>query len=793
MSQKNRPIKTLLSVSIALALSSGAVQAQEEAGTTRIIEEIVVTATKRAKAAQDIPITVQAIGEEALEDLNIGNFEDYIRHLPGVTSAGQGPGQMNVFIRGVSTGKGNVKVSGALLEEPNVAFYLDEAPISMGGRSLDPYMTDMARVEVLPGPQGTLFGASSQAGTVRLITNKPVYNDFEAGFVTSISNTHKGEMSNSVEAHLNFPLIDDKLAARIAIYNVKEGGFIDNVPGSKQIENPIVAATPRSAREIITNTTLAGNDFNDATFMGFRGGLKYAINDDWEVLVQHTHQGLETEGVWDYDPLLGDLKTQTFTPSNAEDIWDHTSWTVTGRLANLDLIYTGAYLDRTREGKQDYTGYADSGPFMPYYICDYPGYAFCGTPDLNVIQFLDIERTNHEFRVTTDPDKRVRLIAGVFMEDFDTIERGDWSYPAAMDVGFDPNAPFPTATSSNPNTRSPDIVYFNDYTKGKEELSFFGELTFDITDNFSAMIGARSYDIDISLNGSSNYGQRTEGDSGTNIDVVLAGQSPANLSDTIYKASLQWFANEDAMLYATWSEGYRPGGFNRNGGSGNAPNFIPYFFESDELENIEYGWKTSWRNNSLRFNGSVYSLKWDGMQVASIDFTISNLTFIGNIADAEIQGLEADLVWLPTDELSLFVNVSFNDSELTNVPSGVQPTSPVGSQLALAPDLQYALRARYDWPVNGGYEPFAQVGVQYSDDTPSSLILNNQFQQDAYTTLDASFGVHKDNWSATLFVENLTDERAEVFIDNQDYVVRITTNRPRTIGLRFSYDYDGGF
>ncbi len=141
----------------------------------------------------------------------------------------------------------------------------------------------------------------------------------------------------------------------------------------------------------------------------------------------------------------------------------------------------------------------------------------------------------------------------------------------------------------------------------------------------------------------------------------------------------------------------------------------------------------------------------------------------------------------------MFVNVSFNDSELTNVPSGVQPTSPVGSQLALAPDLQYALRARYDWPVNGGYEPFAQVGVQYSDDTPSSLILTNQFQQDAYTTLDASFGVHKDNWSATLFVENLTDERAEVFIDNQDYVVRITTNRQRTIGLRFSYDYDGGF
>ena len=193
---------------------------------------------------------------------------------------------------------------------------------------------------------------------------------------------------------------------------------------------------------------------------------------------------------------------------------------------------------------------------------------------------------------------------------------------------------------------------------------------------------------------------------------------------------------------------------------------------------------------SMQFNGSIYSLSWDNMQVSTLDFSISNQTFIGNIADAEIKGLEADLAWLPTDELSLFASLSYNDTELTNVPPGVQPTSPVGSQLALAPELQYVLRARYDWPVNGGYEPFAQVGLQFSDDTPSSLILNNQFQQADYTTLDASFGVFKDNWSATLFVENLTDERAEVFIDNQDYVVRITTNRPRTIGLRFSYDYD---
>jgi len=243
------------------------------------------------------------------------------------------------------------------------------------------------------------------------------------------------------------------------------------------------------------------------------------------------------------------------------------------------------------------------------------------------------------------------------------------------------------------------------------------------------------------------------------------------------------------MFYATWSEGYRPGGFNRNGGSGNPiDGFVPNFYVSDELENIEFGWKTSLLDGSLRFNGAIYSLTWDNMQVSTLIFPISNLTFVGNAADAEIKGLEADLVWAPTDELRLFANVSYNDSELTRTPPGAAVISPVGSQLALAPELQYALRARYDWETNTGYEPFAQVGLQFSDDTPSSLILANQFQQSDYTTFDASFGVRKDDWSATLFIENVSDERADIFLDNHDYVVKTTTNRPRTIGLRFSYD-----
>ncbi len=177
------------------------------------------------------------------------------------------------------------------------------------------------------------------------------------------------------------------------------------------------------------------------------------------------------------------------------------------------------------------------------------------------------------------------------------------------------------------------------------------------------------------------------------------------------------------------------------------------------------------------------------MQVSTLDFSISILTFTDNAADAEIKGVEADLIWVPTEALSLFANVSYNDTELTKVsPDAVAVFAGLGSELALSPKLQYTLRARYDWVGNTDYEPFAQVGMQFTDDTLSSLVLDKRFPQPDYTTFDASFGIRKDTWSAMLFIENISDERAVLFIDNSDDIVKTATNRPRTIGLRFSYD-----
>ena len=245
------------------------------------------------------------------------------------------------------------------------------------------------------------------------------------------------------------------------------------------------------------------------------------------------------------------------------------------------------------------------------------------------------------------------------------------------------------------------------------------------------------------------------------------------------------------MFYGTVSEGFRSGGFNRNGGASPVPGvppFVPNFYESDELVNYELGWKTTLADGTFRFNGAAYFVEWNGIQTGTLDFTISNLTFISNAADAEVKGIEIDSIWQPTENFSLFTNVSINDTKLTRVPPNIISIEPEGSPLGLAPELQYVIRGRYEKEVSNGLG-FGQLSVQYTDDQVSTLNAD-PFMLDSYTTVDASLGYQRDNWRATLFVENLTDEVADLFISDEDDIVKVTPNRPRTIGVRFSYDFE---
>ncbi|MDT8439367.1 MAG: TonB-dependent receptor plug domain-containing protein [Wenzhouxiangellaceae bacterium] len=819
-----------------LAAGATSLQAQDQNAAdapdrdSRAVETIVVTATKTEEVdLQSAPLTVQAVDEKQLNELGINNFDDLRNSVPSLNAASRGPGQQTIFLRGMAVQPITVLLSGAQGTQPNVALYLDEQPVTAPGRNLDVYVTDMQRIEVLPGPQGTLFGASSQAGTIRYITNKPKLYEFDAGFTGTASFTKNGEMNSGGEGFINLP-IGDRTAARLTFYSVHYGGYIDNVRGEFTADPRInsesavsLAAVGEDATfETIDNNQLVEDNFNDSFYKGLRIGLYHEFNPDWNLLIQNTYQDIGSDGVFDYDPEVGDLKVSRFFPDELDDKFNQTSWTLNGRLGMLEAVYTGAYLYREVEQSVDYTGYNNAGAFIAYYTCTYdnPDYIVnydidpqfitdtraCLDPTKGVQIKQDHTRNTHEFRISTPATNRWRAIAGVFYDDYELETTDDFVYAATPDLGFAPNAPIATAVSVNPDTRPPGVAFFNDITRTEEQIAGFGELSYQIIPNtLTASVGLRAYEIESDFAGSSNFANGIflgsvdsveAGPGGRDFDIT-GGHSPnpLKIDDVITRFNLSWTPREGMLFFLTRSEGFRPGGWNRGGGIPSANPAFPTVsatFDTDDVTNYELGWKTLLFNRTLRLNGSAYYVEWDNMQVSRFDpENVSILTFIENSADSEIFGIEADFTWRATTDLTLSGAVSYNDTELTSVDAQVIELAPVGSQLPLVPELQGFLRARYDRPLDLGWADrgFVQVSGKFAQNSFSSLVAEERRRQAGYGILNAAAGIARENWTITAFVENFTDKRAELFLNNQDDILRITTNRPLTAGIRVSYRF----
>jgi outer membrane receptor protein involved in Fe transport len=795
----------------------------KETKTKSRMELIEVTASRRVQNIQTVPISVSALSERALKENNISKFDDYIEMIPSASMGGRGPGQSDVYIRGLALGHNGITGT-EFTPAPTVGLYLDEQPISATGRNLDVYITDIERLEVLAGPQGTLFGASAQAGAIRIITNKPDASAFGAGFEIDYSQTKSGDDSASIEGYVNIPIIADELAVRITAYNDKQGGYIDNVYGTFT-SDPRINPNPNSdffkngdisqglkdqwldaTHTEIDNSEYIEDNFNDSEYIGARLGIKWDYSEDLSILIQHTHQDLDVDGVFDYDPTLGDLNVARFDEDRLEDSFDLTSLSIEKHTELLDIIYTGGYLDRDIYQTVDYIGYNNSGAFAAdFYTCTYAPVRECLDPSKRFVGQITNERLTHELRFSTPYDKPVRAVVGLFYDDQTITHDGEFDYAAAPDLGFFDNRPIVGTTANNPDFREPGVTFINDLTREEQQTAIFGELAWDITNKLTATFGARYYELEATFLGSSSFANTavfgdTEDapESGRNYDTSLADISPLQQDGTISKVTLAYQHDKDTLLYSTISEGYRPGGFNRLSGeainSNNLAEFegftVPATYESDEVTNMEFGWKTRIFDGDLKFNGAIYKIFWDNIQVAILDTAnILQLTFTDNVADAEILGIEMDVAWTATDNLTLYAALSNNHSEVTKLISGIDFTlAPEGSQLALSPELNYSLRGRYDWSVNS-VDAYAQLTVQYTDESYSSMYLAGREKQDSYTLANASIGAKYEQWGVELYADNLTDELAEKYINTIDDIRRITTNRPRSFGLRVSYEF----
>ncbi len=857
------------------------------------LQEVIVTASRREENLQNVPMTIQVLTGEALAKLNATTFDDFVKYLPAVTAHGAGPGQNNIYVRGLGTADAGIQGSGSNGIFPNVAVYLDEQSVQLPSRNLDIHTADLERIEILEGPQGTLFGAGAEAGVVRYITNKPRLNVTEVVVNAGYATTAHGAQSSNVDATLNIPLIADTLAVRGVIYNERRGGYIDNLPATFAraptdlgIHYANAASQVPANSVVINNFNVVANDINPVTYTGLRVEALYRFNEAWNALLAQSYQNIEADGVFaemaanSLGQPLPDLSVQLYNPSYNKDKFANTALTIDGRIGALKLLYSGAYLVRNIEQVQDYTNYARS-VYLDYYQCANPGptpaTAQCFTPSST---WHDRERNthqSHELRLSTPGNWRIRGIGGLFFENYQIQDQVDWFYLSALPY-FHPIGP-PTGyytlngstlqpngapvtwstqgavlvpapvTSNNPNVRPPGDGFFNDITRGYTQKAAYASVDFDLVPNsLTLTTGTRYFRTDSSVVGSTVGGfgcQLINNPTAPNPCVSHSNFTNVNAEnlDRAYsgfrsRANLSWKVTDEALLYYTWSQGYRAGGSNRaafaappnsplapglaadqvqahmHGGWVASLDFAP-----DNLTNNELGWKTMWMDRRIQWDGAIYQEDWKNAQIGVGAAGVISYGVILNGGNYRVRGIETSGVARMATGFTIESGAAWNHSELVKqapflwtdgVPidfgalrtsSGDKLSNPggaPGSTLAGAPPFQVNIRARYEFALNT-YGAFAQIDAVHQSHSRAStdqLALDLQRNSIAYdlpsfTTYDGALGFGRDAWLVQVYGENLTDTRAELFANYSQWYKAVTVSRPRTLGLRFSFKFSG--
>ncbi len=751
--------------------------------------DIIVTAQKRAENLQDVPISIKALGAEKLEQNQVASFDDYAKLLPSVSFQSFGPGQSQIYFRGVSSGaNANGSHSGP---QPTSALYVDEVPLTTIGGAPDLHIYDIERVEALSGPQGTLFGASSLSGTLRLITKKPDPTKFEAGFDLTGTTFAKGGNSSggTIEGFLNAPL-NQNIAFRASAFWQRDGGFISNVPGVRtyQVYNNVGALVPFT----VNNAALVEENFNDTETWGGRAALGIDLDDTWTVTPSIIYQNQKSHGTYLYDPAVGDLQVQDYTPDFGSDEWYQAALTIEGKLGSWDLVYAGGYFERDTDVVQDYSAYTVA---YDYYDPAYASFIKADGTNLDPTQGYRgrdrYTKQTHELRVSSPAGDRFRVTAGLFFERQTDRIWADYIIPglAAIPGGF-------------AVPKCGDDIFCTRVNRIDRDYAGFLDLSYDILPNLTLNGGIRAFKTRNSLSGFSGFASTV----GTptcpaNTDPVL----PCLLFDKTveedgetHKANLTWRITDDAMVYATYSTGFRPGGINRRTG------VLPY--KSDTLENFEIGAKTQFLDRRLTLNVALFLENWNDLQ-----FGLSSAGALGvistyNAGNAQIKGFEGDFT-LQLDDFTLSGSATYVDAKLTTdfcpIGAGGNPVcslgvaAPRGTQLPIQPEFKGGLTARYRFDL-GEAKAFIQTAANFQSGTRSYLtdveaaLLG---PTSSFSTVDVAVGADWGSWNFQAYVQNVFDERGILSINTVcvpnicGAFARNYPIKPRLFGLKVGYRY----
>jgi iron complex outermembrane receptor protein len=739
--------------------------------------EIINTATKREENLQNVPISVQAIGTRRLDQLDISNYEQYTKQLPSVSFLTLQPGSTVVYMRGISAAGSGAEGnhSGPL---PQVGTYLDEQPVTTIGGTLDVHIYDIARIESLSGPQGTLYGASSEAGTIRIITNKPELGVTTGRIDGELNTVRHGSQGGKLEGMINLPIASSIAFRGVAFYE-HDAGYIDNIFGSRTYYAFAPNLGIDEPTSTVTNAGLVKNNFNDQNIYGGRAALKVDLNDNWTATPTFMYQNEKANGVFFYDPKLGDLKIDRFRKEVSKDRFWQAALTVQGKVANFDVTYAGAYMDRPTYGVNDYADYADVydrlyqsyGGLAYFYYYDAAGNQVAN-PQQYIIGTNHFRKMSQELRFATPVGNPFRVIAGAFWQ--------RQSNDIHQDYKIDNLAPDLSVNGS------PGTLWLTQQKRVDRDYALFGEASYDVVPTVTLTAGGRLFRYDNSLVGFFGFGRNpgvgtldedhplggfpytlkpfngvgssktgvagcflkngetvrqaylnhedisaigfvapvVPGSFCNDLGVFSNGQvlpKHAKGSGFTHRINAQWKPSPNVMVYATWSRGFRPGGINRRGDIG------PY--APDYLTNYEVGWKTTF--GPIRWNGAFYHEIWNKFQFAYLG--ANSFTEIHNGKDAVVDGVETDFNFIRggwtinatgayTDARTKGnICTVFADTSPDCSAPGDFAAAPSGTRLPVTPKLKFAGTVRYTWPVWSTVRAHVQGAVSYQSSAPSSL------------------------------------------------------------------------
>jgi iron complex outermembrane receptor protein len=729
------------------------------APTAPTVSEVIVTAQKRAENIQHVAMSIQAMDTKKLDQINATEFQDYVKFLPSVSFQTAGPNQTSIYFRGVASGE-NGNHSGPL---PSVGVYLDEQPITTIAGTLDVHIYDIARVEALAGPQGTLYGASSEAGTLRIITNKPSTAGLSGGVDVEGNTVAHGDQGYVAEGFVNVP-ITSNAAIRLVAFDEHDAGYIDNVFGTRTFATAASEGIPGST---IDNKAYVKKDFNPADTYGGRIAMKIDLDENWSIEPMIMAQDQRNTGVFAYEPNVGYLDVQRFQPDTDHDRWLQTALTITGKLSKMDVVYSGGYFNRAQDTRTDYTDYSvfyDAVAGSGAYWVGHDGVTPLANPQQEIIGRDRFEKTSHELRISSPKTDRFRIIAGLF-----TQRQTHWIIQDYSINGFSPDYSV---------TGWPGTIWLTDQMRIDRDNAVFGEFSYDVTDHITINGGVRFYNFQNSLEGfygySANYSSHT-GEAACFTSTPYRGAPCIDLDKTVqgngetHKISATYKFDPERLVYFTYATGYRPGGVNRNA------SFGPY--SADYLTSYEVGWKTTWFGHRLRFNGAVYQEDWNNFQVSFLG--LNSLTIIQNAGQAQVKRVETDFSWAATNALTISGSGAYTDAKLTTpycedtsiTCTNAVADAPSGTQLPVTPKVKANLTARYVFNVMGWNAHVQGSGV-YQDKTYPALRTADNFGipgessglgvQPSYTTFDFSAGIERNGLTLELFVKNAFDEHGDM-------------------------------